>query len=68
MLASYIWYPSLVLYYYMLSLFSLYEYSFPIGLSIRVLYMMFCLSPLILLVWRLLGLRKTKTVSLRLLT
>ena len=67
-LACYLWYPSLVLYYYVLSLFSLYEYSFPIGLSIRVLYMMFCLSPLILLVWGLLGLRKTKTINPRLLT
>ena len=67
-LASYLWYPSLVLHYYMLSLFSLYEYSFPIGLSIRVLYMMFLPltpnPPGPEASWS----KKTKTVSLRLLT
>ena len=67
-LAGYLWYPSLVLYYYVLRCFNLYEYSSLVFLSIRTLYTVLCFSPLIFLTWKFLGFRKMKAVNPRLLS
>ncbi|MEM1611513.1 MAG: transglutaminase domain-containing protein [Sulfolobales archaeon] len=58
-----LWYPSLVLYYYVLSLFHLYEYWFHIKLSIQVLNTILPFLPLILLIRKLLSLRKIEIAS-----
>jgi len=67
-LASYIRYPSLVLYYCVLSRFGLYEYMSYIYFSILVVCMVLYFSPLILLFWRLFDSTKMKTINSQLLT
>jgi len=64
---AYLYLPSLVLYYYILTHFSLYKYSFYIGLPIRVLHILLCCIPLFFLLRKLLGLRKMEKPNPQLL-
>jgi len=66
-LAGYIRYPCLVLYYYVLSLFGLYGYASHVYFSILVVCVALCFSPLILLVRKSPDLIEIKTVNSQLL-
>ncbi len=59
--------PSRVLYYYILRYSGLYEYSLYVGISIRLLYILLCCTPLVFLLRKLLGLRKAEKPNPRLL-
>ena len=59
--------PHIVLYYYILTYFGLYEYSLYIDLPTRILYILLCCIPLFFLLRKLIALRKIEKLNPQLL-